>query len=646
MRFDACPAVRPFFGRLSNCAKAALVVLALCLSAQGAERPSAMKLFPEETVVFVRMANAHDFGEKFQQTSMGRMVRDPQLKPFIDNLYGKAGDLYAQHAEGKLGITWDDLKKLPKGEVAFAVVARDHGTPALLMLVDQGDEVSVADKLVDKALDYAEKHGGEFSKEKIGDVDVTVVRDHEHNRNHMFGVFERDNTIVVATEPNVLRNVLWHWDHPGEATPSQAASGDKPASDAVASKSDDKAAGEPKDKSQKPKEEEFVPTRTLAENTRFATIVHACRRKQDPPPQVLFYADPIALVRNIGQTQGGIQMALAMMPMLGIDGLSCIGGAATYATNEYDGLAQFHVLLENPRSGILQLPAFIAGDTTPQAFVPRAIEAYRAWNWDLRASYDRLIAMVDRFAGKGTVERFVKGNISDKLGIDVPVQIVDNLKGRYTWMTGYDRPSHLRGQQHVLAVQLKDEKAVAEALKTVKAKYPDLFEEKHFGGVTYYAIMPKGFKDKPEDERPMNPFVAITDGYLFVGTSAQQFERCITARDGTVDRLVDSDEYKRTSAVIGHETAGTTPVLFATDRLEETVRQWYDLLTSPKTRQQLNENKAKNPILAALAETLEQNQLPPFEVLVPYFAPGGGILYDTDNGYHGISFTLRTKAEQ
>jgi hypothetical protein len=645
MRLDACPALRPVFGRLSMCAKATLVVLALCLSAR-AERPSAMKLFPEETVVFVRLANAHDFGEKFQQTSMGRMIRDPQLKPFVDNLYGKAGDLYAQHAEGKLGISWDDLKKLPKGEVAFAVVAREHGTPALLMLVDQGDEVSVADKLVDKALDYAEKHGGEFSKEKIGDINITVVRDHEHNRNHMFGVFERDNTIVVATEPNVLRNVLWHWDHPGEATPSQAASEDKPASDPASPKPDDKVEGDSKDKSQKPKEEEFVPTRTLAENTRFATIVHECRRKQDPPPQLIFFADPIALVRNIGREKGGIQMALAMMPALGIDGLSGLGGAVTYATNEYDDLTQVHVLLENPRSGILQLPAFVAGDTTPQAFVPRAVESYLAWNWNLRATYDRLIAMVDRFAGKGTVEKFVKEKLSDKLGIDVPQQIIDNLKGRYTSIVGYDRPSHLRGQQHVIAAELKDEKAVANALKTVIGKFPELFEEKHFGGVTYYAIIPKGIKDKPEDERPMKPFVAITDGYLFLGTSSQQFERCITARDGTIDRLVDSDEYKRTSAVIGRETAGTTPVVFTTGRFEETVRQWYDLLTSPKTREQLNENKAKNPFLAALAETLEQNQLPPFEVLVPYFAPGGGILYDTDSGYHGISFTLRNKAEQ
>jgi hypothetical protein len=50
-------------------------------------------------------------------------------------------------------------------------------------------------------------------------------------------------------------------------------------------------------------------------------------------------------------------------------------------------------------------------------------------------------------------------------------------------------------------------------------------------------------------------------------------------------------------------------------------------------------------MLGALAELLEQNKLPPFEVLAPYFAPGGGILYDTENGYHGISFSLRNEAK-
>jgi hypothetical protein len=579
---------------------------------------------------------------------MGRMVRDPQLKPFVDSLYGKAGDLYAEHAEEKVGISWDDLKKLPKGEVAFAVIAREQRRPALLLLIDQGDEVSVADKLIDRALDLAEKSGGEFSKEKIGDVDITVVRNLGASK-RMFGVFERDNTIVVGTDPDVLRNVIWHWDHPGEATPSAAASGDTPANDPSAAKADAGADASSKDKPQKPKQKEFVPTRTLAENTRFATIVKECRRKQDPPPHLLFFADPIALAKNVGRGNGGMQMALAMMPMLGVDGISGLGGAVTYATNEYDDLAQVHVLLDNPRSGVLQLPAFEAGDTTPQAFVPKAIESYMAWNWNLRATYDRLLVLVERFGAKPSVEKFMKDQLNDRLGIDLPTRILDNLKGRYTWMVGYDHPA-LRGQQHVIAAELKDEKPVAEALKTVIGKFPEMFEEKHFGNVTYHAIVVRPFKDKPEDERPITPFVAITDGYLFLGTSTQILERCITARDGTADRLVDSDEYKRTSAIIGRETAGKTPVLFTASRFEETVRQWYDLLTSPKTREQLSDKltptgKAKNPILAALAETLEKNQLPPFEVLAPYFAPSGGILYDTDNGYHGISFTLRNKAE-
>ena len=78
-----------------------------------------------------------------------------------------------------------------------------------------------------------------------------------------------------------------------------------------------------------------------------------------------------------------------------------IGGAVTYATDEYDNLAQFHILLENPRSGVMLLPAFEAGDTTPQAFVPLACESYMAWNYNLRTTYDRVIALVDQYRYQG-----------------------------------------------------------------------------------------------------------------------------------------------------------------------------------------------------------------------------------------------------
>jgi hypothetical protein len=156
-------------------------------------------------------------------------------------------------------------------------------------------------------------------------------------------------------------------------------------------------------------------------------------------------------------------------------------------------------------------------------------------------------------------------------------------------------------------------------------------------------MMPKRMRERPEEERPMDPFVAIMDGHFFIGGSCPQFERCIAARDGTVPRLADSSDFARTSAVIGRETRGVTPVMFMLSRFEETLRQWYDLLTSEKTRALIEENKEKNPFLRALAEVMDQNKLPPFDTLLQYAAPGGGILYDTDDGYHVISFTLRNE---
>jgi hypothetical protein len=590
-------------------------------------------------LVFIRVANAYEFGEGIRGSSTGRMLADPQIKPFVEQLYGDAAKLYAEKAEEFMGISWDELQKLPQGEAAFAIVGREDSIPAFLLLVDQGEEGSVASALLDRALKFAGERGGEFSTEEIGDVEVTVVRDAD-DENRVFGVFERENTIVMATDPNVLRGVLYHWDHAGEGVDA-AKEAESTREDTSADEANEETAEEESE------EEVFVPGRTLAENDRFASILRQCRRPQDPPPQLVFFADPIELVRNFGRDQGGVQFVMGMLPSLGVDGLMAVGGSVTFATDEYDDLSHMHVLLENPRSGVLQLPTFEKGDTAPQPFVPQAIETYMAWNWNMRVFYDRVAALVDQFRYQGSVDKIVEERLSEKLGINFQTDVIDNLAGRYTWMIGYDRPAKFRGQQHMFAIELKDEAAAAETLKTVMGKiedrYPDVFEERTFGKITYHAIMPEALKNMEEEQRPAEPFVAIMDGYLFVGGSCNQFERCVAARDGTVERLVDSEDYARVMGVLGRETAGTTPVMMSVSRYEETIGQWYALLTSERTLELIDENKSDNPVLAALADALDQHQLPPFEALARYFAPGGAIFFDTDNGYHVIGFSLRNE---
>ncbi len=634
--------------RVSRVFLASLLCLGLLFSAVGtafAARPSAMKLFPEDTLLFVRVSDGREFGEHLRETSTGRMIRDPQLKPFIDHLYGKAGEVYAEKAEERVKLSWDDLQNLPQGEVAFGIISRPGKMPAFALLVDQGEEPSVAEKLLDRALELAAERGGEFSKEKINDVEVTVVRNTERPE-RVLGLFERESTIVIATDPDVLRAILWHWDN-GSGTEGALA---KPVKEVTATKSNaedeaNSAAEAETDTTETKSSEPFEPGRTLAENSRFATILRNCRRPQDPPPHLLFFADPLGLVRDFGRDSGGVKFAMGLMPALGVDGIAGIGGATTVSTEQYDSLTHFHVLLENPRAGVLQIPAFNAGSTTPQDWVPRGIETYMTWNLNLRTSVDRIRAIVDKFRYEGAFDKLVQERLSDRLGIDVQKELIDNLAGRYTWMIGYDTPARFRGQQHVIGLELVDETSANETLKSVVAKFPDRFEERKFGNVTYYAILPEWLLKLEEEERPFSPFVGILDSYLFIGGSLQQFERCIATRDGTNDRLVDSEDFARVVEVMGRETAGLTPVLFSFSRPEVSFHQWYDLLTSEETRDKMEENKEKSAVLRALVETLEENKLPPFEVLAKYLAPGGGIIYDTDTGYHGISFSLRNKTE-
>ena len=265
----------PHFLRISRKLAAGAVlggVLFLAALPAWAERPSSMKLFPEETLVFIRMANAYEFAEGLKNSSTGRMLADPQVKPFIEQLYGDAAKLYAEKAEQFMGIPWDDLQKMPQGEVAFAVVAREDRIPAFLLLIDQGEEASVADSLLDRAMKFATEAGGEFSTEKIGDVEVTVVRDAD-DENRVFGVFEREKTIVVATDPNVLRGVLHHWDGAGEggaATQAATAEVESNREDASGDDAEDESTEDEAtdDESTEDEEEEavFVPGRTLAEN--------------------------------------------------------------------------------------------------------------------------------------------------------------------------------------------------------------------------------------------------------------------------------------------------------------------------------------------------------------------------------------------
>jgi hypothetical protein len=273
--------------------------------------------------------------------------------------------------------------------------------------------------------------------------------------------------------------------------------------------------------------------------------------------------------------------------------------------------------------------------------VPRDSASYLTARWKFPAFYSRLAGIVDQFQGEGSFDRLVAGRVSERLGLDFKTQIIDNLAGRVTMITGYDRPITFQSRRQVVGIELVDEGVGKKSLDAILAKYPGITETRHAGPVPYYAFKIPNMDQLPEEQRPVAPFVAIMDKHLFVGTSTKMFEQMVFASQGQVERMAGSSEYDRVASVLTKETAGLRPAVFLMSRPDIDIQFWYELLMADSTRAAIDQAAAENETIERFAKILREGGLPPFEVFKKYLAPGGSILYDTNNGYHGISFSLR-----
>ena len=74
-----------------------------------AERPSTPRLLPHDTLAYVRVSDTKDLVTRFQETALGRIGRDPQIKPLVfrkrDSLFAQFHGIFigiGQNLEGRL----------------------------------------------------------------------------------------------------------------------------------------------------------------------------------------------------------------------------------------------------------------------------------------------------------------------------------------------------------------------------------------------------------------------------------------------------------------------------------------------------------------------------------------------------------------
>ena len=150
----------------------------------------------------------------------------------------------------------------------------------------------------------------------------------------------------------------------------------------------------------------------------------------------------------------------------------------------------------------------------------------------------------------------------------------------------------------------------------------------------------------PEDERPFSPCFAVLDDSLVLSQSTSVFRVMVETKQGTRPRLADAIGYKVIQSRVERLNRGRELASFYYENAAEVFRHWYEVSQSDRARDGLAGLAEQSSAAGGFLSVLEENELPPFEVMERYLTPTGGYLIDTSTGLHFMAFEVRTEVDQ
>jgi hypothetical protein len=195
---------------------ALLAILAVSCPAANADRPPSACLLPEDTLVFVSVLDVPDTKDRFSRTTIAGLFNDSSLQPVVADILGALDKRTAPLRES-VGLTTDDLLNLPQGELTFALISREEGSPAPVVLIDTGKNVGDAGLLIRALVQRIEEAGNTRREQEVLETPITVFESVGRNQEDV-AFFKRENTLVWSNDIAVLEKVLTIWNGEGEAT--------------------------------------------------------------------------------------------------------------------------------------------------------------------------------------------------------------------------------------------------------------------------------------------------------------------------------------------------------------------------------------------------------------------------------------------
>ena len=636
---------------------AVLGLLLVPSAAAAGSFPPSETIFPATTRAWLSIANPKALRAAFDRTEYGQMVKDPVMKPFVESFREQLKSAGKQRL-GKLGLTLEDLEKIPGGELAMAAIEPTPGMLTSLLLVDTTGNEAETKALVERI----EQRLLEQKATKVADEAATAA-----------GI----STFKLPPEPNATvareRQVSF------AQAPSALIVGDNAAM--VAQVLATLKQGR-KD--------------NLTTLPAFQAVATRCGKQVPAAASPLrWFVDPLAYAKVYQATNPPREKRkgpdyVAILGRQGFDAVKGAGGVVFFDDGVYE--ARHHTLFYAPplpgrqpfaadrfdlAARILQFPNTDRID--PPQWVPRDVSSWVAMQFDLANAFNSAESLVDDVVGeKGVFDDVIASLKEDPDGpqIDVEKDLVACLGKRVSVISDYATPITTDCERLVIAIEATDAEKVAATVAKSMATDPDMQKVESGGYVIWEMIdrsmaIPKLEVETPggaiahadgggddddahrrrnrlrEREEKLLPHSAVTvaHGHLLIASHRDFLERVLATKGG-VESLGSASDYTAVTAEMKKLFPATT-AMRSFGRAEETVRPAYEMLKSgsmPKSKslmgQLLNGLLGDGKEGSVRSQKIDGSTLPDFELIRRYFGTVGLGMESVADGWYLAGIAL------
>ena len=619
--------------------------------------PPSEKIFPAKTRAWISISDFRGLQERFDRSPYGQLIADPAMKTFIDHLREQVSKNGKQRL-AKLGLTLEDLEKVPGGELAAAAIQGENGMLATVMLVDTTGHEADAKALV-------ERISGRLLEQKATKVtipsappqltvyelpaDPNDVRSDGAARRRRVAFALAPHALIVGDDAIQVGQAF--------AVLTQGRQDSLATVDAFKAVIDECGSHVPS---------ASAPLRWFIDPLTFAAAYQA----SNPPREKRKGPDYVAILRRQG-----------------FDAVKSAGGVLVFSEGTH-GLRHHSMIYAPPLPGrdpdsverfdlaarMLRFPN--ATDMAPAAWVPRDVSGWGALQWDVQTAFGSAESLVDDIVGdKGVFDDVIASLKEDPDGpqIDVEKDLVACLGKRLSVITDHVDPIGTDSERLVIAMEVADEARVAATVAKVMDADSDMQKIDINGQVAWELIdrsmaIPKLEVETPggavthadhdpddeahrrrqrlrETDEKLLPHstVAVAHGHLLIASHRDILER-VLANKG--EALATSADYTAMQTELGkYVAAGSSARGFA--REDETVRPAYELLRQgamPKSKsltgQLLNDMLGDGKAGSVREQRIDGSTLPDFETVRRYFGTAGLAMESRSQGWYVVGLVL------